>query len=408
MIEIGNNTANDAPVIDCRQHFDLRRRLLAKRYVRRTDGALLAAVRYDYDVNDNPVARQWLHRSGRTDFFAYDPDDRLRGAHYSSRPVQPGDGARQFTSVASPLAGYATGHFGRDYSFDAAGRDLMERAPLVDPDGLNPFAFADRRTGFDAFLFPRGLEGQTRPVPDPLGNTSGTPLVVRPAAAAAPVNTGAALTYDGLSRLVTVARTDGVTIRYEYTPDCLLMRRLHTTGNGAVLQSDRRYVWHEGRLLEEHEAASGTLQLLARYYYADNDAPVAADLAADPVQRVYYLTDSQQSVIGVANAQGATYSTVVTGPATLVRYRDMLKLLSVAVGFVLLIACANIANLLLARGAGRAAEMAVRLSVGANRGQLVRQLLLESCLLAMIGSMAAWWRNIWDRCVTSSALPTSS
>jgi putative ABC transport system permease protein len=123
------------------------------------------------------------------------------------------------------------------------------------------------------------------------------------------------------------------------------------------------------------EQARASLNGVYRPIITDVEAPLQKGLSDQSMAKF------KARVIGIEN--GARGQSSIHREAK----TPLLFLLTVT-GIVLLIACANIANLLLVRGAGRTTEMAIRLSLGAKRRQLLLQLLTESCVLAVLGGIA--------------------
>jgi predicted permease len=159
---------------------------------------------------------------------------------------------------------------------------------------------------------------------------------------------------------------------------------------------DRRTYWAYvfGRLRPGATLGDARRQLDAAYrpILADVEAPLQA--GAGP----RFLSEFRRKRVSVE--PGARGQSTIHRNA-----RAPILLLLGTTGVVLLIACANVANLLLARGAGRAGEMAVRVSLGAGRLRLVRQLLAESVLLGALGGAAGLVVARWTLAAVAAFLP---
>ena len=140
------------------------------------------------------------------------------------------------------------------------------------------------------------------------------------------------------------------------------------------------------------EAARASLGTQYHAIINDVEAPLQKDMSAQTMARFRAKP--------ILLAPGGRGQSSVPDEA-----KTPLRLLLGVTAFVLLIACANIANLLLARSAARAGEMAIRLSIGASRARLIGQLLTESLLLAVLGGIAGMVVAHWTLVLVISLLP---
>jgi putative ABC transport system permease protein len=124
-------------------------------------------------------------------------------------------------------------------------------------------------------------------------------------------------------------------------------------------------------------------------------AQAEMDIIAKRLESEYAKTNAGRSVLVMP------YTELFNGPWIRTLFLSLLG----AVAFVLLIACANVANLLLSRSVGRSREVAVRAALGASRGRIVRQLLVESAMLSVLGGTGGFLIAIWGIRAYKAALP---
>lgn len=130
------------------------------------------------------------------------------------------------------------------------------------------------------------------------------------------------------------------------------------------------------------QRANRDLMLFGRLPRGGSTAAAGAQLATISTRLAKQFPDSNKGLTAEVQPIGQ-----ITGAYNM---RPLFAALWVAVGFVLLIACADVAIMLLARGAGRAREISIRVAIGAGRGRILRQLLVESVILSIAGGFLGW------------------
>ena len=162
-------------------------------------------------------------------------------------------------------------------------------------------------------------------------------------------------------------------------------------------------VWVPLALTQEEQGRLGdySYAVIARLKPGVNMAQAQADVQAI-ARRIY---DRAPGLVRAGFVLDAQVSAITERVAH--NSRKLLWLLAGAVGFVLLIACVNVANLLLGRAAGREREMAIRSSLGASRGRLLRQLFTESLLLSICGGAAGLLLAMWLVTLLARVIPAS-
>ena len=153
-----------------------------------------------------------------------------------------------------------------------------------------------------------------------------------------------------------------------------------------VISSDAN-VWTPIAFTAEERADSrkGYLDIFGRLAPDVSLAQARSDMSAIAKRLETELEDNRENGVRIASLT----ETLVGS------YRSRLFILLGAVGFVLLIACVNVANLLLARGAGRTKEISIRAALGAGRGRVLRQLFTESIVLAGVGGATGLALAFW-------------